>query len=406
MTDQQPLTRRQARALEREQEQATASLPIISPVGTPVVTSLATAPTVAAPVVETESEPSEAPVSAAGVEPVVSSADEDESSDAASPVETPARVDPFAAFGAQALPEHTLTRRELRALLYQPAPQGVESAAEATDSVSDLPSAEAPVQSDASFAARSDTEAGANAETTSSAASEDAFAALMGVPAEVAAEASTFAPAATATDAAHPLPSATTEPELTGAHGASAHPDDLDDEVDVSSEALPAPVSAASQTGTAGIPMVPTGHWTEQLDAPAHDAIPFDDLISTSSIGVGTTSNALILPTLPATPSMAGNVSPDLVVTGTLQVSRGSAGSRTDGRALDQLLEHVEDLADTGVAPVAASKAVGTATKTVAAVKPPKRDRASVPLVLGMVAGVLALAVVAVVIVGNTMNLF
>ncbi|HEU5223781.1 MAG TPA: hypothetical protein VFU07_08905 [Candidatus Lumbricidophila sp.] len=413
MTDQeQPLTRRQARALEREQEQATASLPIISPFGTPVVP--VAAPPAAEPtteVPEPAAEPTVNEVADTDVPDVSAIPDVASGSDvsAETPTESPARVDPFAVFGVQTLPEHTLTRRELRALLYQAAPQEPGTVGETNAASSEFGAEAAPETTGAVDAASAELIT-ANDESQSAV---DTFTALLSTPADTdPPEVSTFAPPAPVTEAAHhvaeaahPLPAATEEPDFTGAHGASAHPDDLDDEIEETFDGLPAPVSALHQTGTAGIPMVPTGHWTEQLTAPEPDSASFDDLISTSSIGLGTTSNALILPSMPATPSLAGNVSPEVVVTGTLQVSRGTE-SHTDGRALDQLFERTEDVANTGVAPVAASKAVGTAAKTVAAVKSPKRDKASLPLVLGMVAGVLALAVVGVLIVGNVMHLF
>ena len=63
--------------------------------------------------------------------------------------------------------------------------------------------------------------------------------------------------------------------------------------------------------------------------------------------------------------------------------------------------------ATTGVAPVAATKAISTqhaATKQMMA--PPKKDGPNVPLVLAVTAGVLALGVVATLIIGAVFRLF
>lgn len=162
-------------------------------------------------------------------------------------------------------------------------------------------------------------------------------------------------------------------------------------------------------------PAANAGHWSQQLQADDDHAEPFDQLLSRGGVsrGVPTTTNALILPVLPddgkiVSPIAGGD---EVIVTGSIDLPRsyGSTGvhpSQVDSTDIDRLFDNVED-ATTGVAPVAATKAISTqhaATKQMMA--PPKKDGPNVPLVLAVTAGVLALGVVATLIIGAVFRLF
>lgn len=159
-----------------------------------------------------------------------------------------------------------------------------------------------------------------------------------------------------------------------------------------------------------------TGHWTEQLDVEEVRAEPFDQLLSRGGVsrGVPTTTNALILPTLPdAGQIVSPQAAPgEVIVTGSIDLPRsyGATGvhpSQVDSSDIDRLFDSVEDAPTTGVAPVAATRAISTqAAAKQMMMAPPKKDGPNVPLVLAVTAGVLALGVVATLIIGAVFRLF
>lgn len=157
----------------------------------------------------------------------------------------------------------------------------------------------------------------------------------------------------------------------------------------------------------------PAGHWTEQLHLPADEPEPFDQVLSrgASSHGVPTTTNALILPSLPDQGSIAAPLGDEVIVTGTIDLPRsyGSTGihpSQIDSTDIDRMFEQVDDAATTGVAPVAATRAVSTQAGARSVMAPPQKEGVNVPLVLAVTAGVLALGVVATLIIGAMTGLF
>ena len=158
----------------------------------------------------------------------------------------------------------------------------------------------------------------------------------------------------------------------------------------------------------------PVGHWTSQLDAPIERAEPFDQLLSRGGIshGVPTTTNALILPSLPDQGPMSDALakSGEVIVTGSIDLPRsfGATGvhpSQIDSSDVDRLFDQVEDGAGVG-APVAATRAISTQNGARAMMAPPKKEGMNVPLVLAVTAGVLALGVVATLIIGAVAGLF
>jgi hypothetical protein len=158
----------------------------------------------------------------------------------------------------------------------------------------------------------------------------------------------------------------------------------------------------------------PVGHWTDQLNMPVDRPEPFDQLLSRGGVshGVPTTTNALILPTLPDTGPMGNPLakSGEVIVTGSIDLPRsfGATGvhpSQIDSSDVDRLFDQVEDGAGVG-APVAATRAISTQNAARAMMAPPKKEGMNVPLVLAVTAGVLALGVVATLVIGAVAGLF
>ncbi|WP_395243105.1 hypothetical protein ACGGZK_13220 [Agromyces sp. MMS24-K17] len=176
----------------------------------------------------------------------------------------------------------------------------------------------------------------------------------------------------------------------------------------------PAPHQAAD-AARADEPVAPkpAGHWTDQLNLPDEEPEPFDQLLSrgASSHGVPTTTNALILPTLPDQGSIGATLGSEVIVTGSIDLPRsyGATGlhpSQIDSTDIDRLFDRDDDAATTGVAPVAATKAISTQGGARTMMAPPQKEGVNVPLVLAVTAGVLALGVVATLIIGAMTGLF
>ncbi|RXZ67972.1 hypothetical protein [Agromyces albus] len=177
------------------------------------------------------------------------------------------------------------------------------------------------------------------------------------------------------------------------------------------------PAAEASLAADAVVSQKPVGHWTAQLNVPADRAEPFDQLLSRGGVshGVPTTTNALILPSLP-NQAPAGNNNPlaasgEIIVTGSINLPRsyGATGvhpSHIDSADVDRLFDQVEDGAGTGGAPIAATRAISTQGAARAMMAPPKKEGVNAPLVLAVTAGVLALGVVATLVIGAVAGLF
>ena len=159
----------------------------------------------------------------------------------------------------------------------------------------------------------------------------------------------------------------------------------------------------------------PVGHWTSQLNLPEERSEPFDQLLSRGggASGVPTTTNALILPSLPDHGSIGGTPlaqSGEIIVTGSIDLPRsyGATGvhpSQIDSTDVDRLFDQIED-SGTGVAPVAATRAISTQGASRSMLAPPTKEGMNVPLVLAVTAGVLALGVVGTLVIGALTGLF
>jgi len=194
---------------------------------------------------------------------------------------------------------------------------------------------------------------------------------------------------------------------------------DEDDEVEAATPAParvvtpPQPITVRSGDDSVSKPL---GHWTSQLDLPDTQPEPFDQLLARGAggaHGVPTTTSALILPSMPSAGGL-GQPLPDgaeIMVTGSIDLPRsfGATGlhpSQLDSSDVDRLIDHIEDTAGGGAAPVSASRAVSTQGHPRDMIAPPKKEGVSAPLVLAVTAGVLALGVVASLVVGAMVGIF
>jgi hypothetical protein len=142
-------------------------------------------------------------------------------------------------------------------------------------------------------------------------------------------------------------------------------------------------------------------------------AEPFDQLISRGSSVSVTTSNTLILPSIPQQPTgSAMSMTGEVLITGSIDLPRGfgSTGApadRFDTAEVDRMLDQADESTQTSnVAPVSASRAVSTHTSTRGVMTPPKKHMVSLPMVLAITAGVLLVGVVTLFAAGYLFQIF
>jgi len=180
----------------------------------------------------------------------------------------------------------------------------------------------------------------------------------------------------------------------------------------------PAPVAMHTVEAVGWTP--PTGHWSvdqdeEQSAAPSpHQSL--DELIN-RGIGAGgipTTTNALILPAIPYQgPSVTAiSNTGEIMITGSFDLPRslGSTGAHPnvfDSSELDHVLDQLDvDQVGGDSAPVSASRAVSTHSPTRGMLTPPKKQRASLPMVLVIATAVLAVSVLGLFVTGYLLGTF
>ncbi|MFI8594996.1 hypothetical protein ACIGCK_11290 [Microbacterium sp. NPDC078428] len=141
----------------------------------------------------------------------------------------------------------------------------------------------------------------------------------------------------------------------------------------------------------------------------------FDEVIArSSSTGALAMPSALILSQTPAAPSLSGpvNATGEVIITGSYHLpeglgSRGSDPRSTDGKDVDAVLVDGELPASSSPTPIAASAAVSTVRGTGEIIRPPAPEKGSKLLfALAITAGVLALALVGVLIVAVVNGVF
>ncbi|TFD31468.1 hypothetical protein [Cryobacterium cryoconiti] len=171
-----------------------------------------------------------------------------------------------------------------------------------------------------------------------------------------------------------------------------------------------------------GVLHPPVGHWSlarDEVDEhrPGVTQLePFDQIVARgiSAGGIPTTTNALILPSIPHQGSTSGPLSStgEIMVTGSIDLPRslGSTGALPhlfDSSDMDQMLEQLDEGGHhSDVAPVSASRAVSTHASTRGVMAPPVKRGVTVPAVLTVTAGVLAFGVAALFVAGYVLNIF
>ncbi|TFD21186.1 hypothetical protein [Cryobacterium sp. TMS1-13-1] len=163
----------------------------------------------------------------------------------------------------------------------------------------------------------------------------------------------------------------------------------------------------------------PVGHGSVDSgeQTPVHaPAQSLDELIN-RGIGAGgipTTTNALILPSIP---HQGPSVSPisntgEIIITGSFDLPRslGSTGAHPnlfDSSEMDHMMDQLDaDQLGGDSAPVSASRAVSTHASTRGMLTPPKKQRASLPMVLVITTAILAVSVLALFVTGYLLGIF
>ena len=171
-----------------------------------------------------------------------------------------------------------------------------------------------------------------------------------------------------------------------------------------------------------GVLHPPVGHWSLARDE-VEDQVPgvtqlepFDQIVARGirAGGIPTTTNALILPSIPNQGSTSGPLtsSGEIMVTGSIDLPRslGSTGAVPnlfDSSDVDQMLDQLDDGGHhSDVAPVSASRAVSTHASTRGVLAPPAKRTLTVPAVLTVTAGALAFGVLALIVAGYVFKIF
>jgi hypothetical protein len=156
------------------------------------------------------------------------------------------------------------------------------------------------------------------------------------------------------------------------------------------------------------------GHWSTAAELDDKNQ-PFDQIISRNvgTSGSATTTNALILPSLPVGDATGPLTSTgEILVTGSIDLPRGLGATgahpdRIDSSDIDRLLDGEENEFNTSeVPPVRASRAISTHTSTRGVITPPKKRGTRLPVVLSITAAVLAVGVIALLVAAYVLNVF
>lgn len=165
----------------------------------------------------------------------------------------------------------------------------------------------------------------------------------------------------------------------------------------------------------------PVGHWSVARDVDEDITVsgehqPLDQLMARgiAAGGMPTTTNALILPSIPQQTTGSGPLTStgEVLITGSIDLPRslGSTGQHPntfDSSEMDHLLDQLDETAPTSsVAPVSASKAVSSHASTRGVMTPPKKSAISVPTVLSVTGAVLGVGVLALILGGPVFNIF
>jgi hypothetical protein len=155
----------------------------------------------------------------------------------------------------------------------------------------------------------------------------------------------------------------------------------------------------------------PTGHWST-----AAELDDGNEPITSRNVGqstAATTTNALILPAIPHPDATAPLTSTgEILVTGSIDLPRGMGATgahpdHLDSSDLVRLLDGEENEFNTSeVQPVRASRAISTHTSTRGVIAPPKKRGNTLPVVLMVTAGVLAIGVIGLLVAAYVLKVF
>ena len=182
-------------------------------------------------------------------------------------------------------------------------------------------------------------------------------------------------------------------------------------------QAEPAAPAQAPETAEADRAVVSPHLGAELLagDAVQADLPPsFDQLISRSASGGLGTGNALILSQTPSAPPLVAPVTAtgEVLITGSYNLpeglgSTGHANGTADGKEADAVLVDGELPAHSSPTPIAASAAISTVKNNGDIIQPPTPEKGGrLMLTLAITAGVLALALVGVLILAFVTGVF
>ena len=305
-------------------------------------------------------------------------------------------------------PERTLTRRELRAML-----QAQEANAQANQ-----PAALGEPVFPVSFT--SDPESDDDEALSDTDRAQDSSASVDSADGAPTSEKSAW-PFAPLTPSSAPAAARTAQPETTvtqsttSPFAAFGAPAPSAPKADAPAPAAAVPATTGSEGETAAQerrPFTPpTGHWST--------AAEFDDQnqpITTRNVGqstAATTTNALILPVIPQPDTKAPLTSTgEILVTGSIDLPRGMGATgahpdRIDSSDIDRLLDAEENEFNTSeVQPVRASRAISTHTSTRGVIAPPKKRGNTLPVILMVTAGVLAVGVIGLLVAAYVLKVF
>ncbi|MBK0419144.1 hypothetical protein JD276_08870 [Leucobacter sp. CSA1] len=231
-----------------------------------------------------------------------------------------------------------------------------------------------------------------------------------------------------------PAPQDAPGTEAEAATEAEVLPEDREEAAEPGADAVPGAKSASSQSKGYSFPdIVPPEEWRSVFDDPETRVTPspmpeqqangqggdFDDLISRAVAqegGTGSSTSALILPSMPNDGRLSGPIGEtgELFVTGSIDLPR-SLGETGGHAALHESVEvDSEDTAfdhqaarEQGSGPVAARRAVSAMVpSSVPVVSETKKERSKLPLVLSLTGGALLLGVGALVVWGASNGMF
>jgi hypothetical protein len=319
-----------------------------------------------------------------------------------------------------------LTRRQLRELARENAPAGSDTPASETAESESASENAAPVGTAVNQGRREDPPAARPESRHTSPPVERKTAAPAPLPLP---DPESRSSSAIAAETGHTL----SRRELRALQAASSvDPSVPDTDVDQEGNA-PAPLSAprsASTTdassgdslGTGNGLHPPIGHWSVDREDDSHieaigrrDDQTFDDLMGrgVGAGGIPTTTNALILPSVPRQgPGGPITSTGEIMITGSIDLPRslGSTGQHPnlfDSSEMDRMLDQLDEGGHhNDVAPVSASRAVSTHTSTRGVMTPPRKRGASLPTVLAITAAVLAIGVLSLFVVGYALNIY